>query len=154
MSTVTRALSQKDLLRKRRRAVRAPRASEFQIHAAIVTYLRQAARPDVQWWHTGNGEIRDERTGAKIKAMGLRPGAPDLTFRWRARWSLDCLTECLDMEIKTASGKQSNTQIEWQKAAQAVGAHYCIVRSLDEAIDVFERYGITRNRQAMGIARQ
>lgn len=146
----TRALAQKDLLTKRWRKVRAPKESEFQIHASIVAYLRQMARPDVQWWHTSNGEIRDKRTGAKLKAMGQRPGAPDLTFRWRARWSLDCLTECLDMEIKTSSGKQSDTQIEWQKAAQETGTHYCIVRSLDEAVDVFERFGITRKRQAAG----
>lgn len=141
---------QKDLLTKRWRRVRAPAPSEFQIHASIVAYLRQMARPEVQYWHCANGEVRDARTGAKLKAMGLKPGVPDLMFRWRARWSMDCLQETLDMEIKPPGRKQSEAQKAWEARTVAVGGHYYVVRSLDEAIGLFEKHGITRPRQSAG----
>lgn len=124
--------------------MKAPEPSELQIHISIVDYLRRMAKPDIQWFHLANGEERTKRTGAKLKAMGLKPGAPDLMFRWRARWSLDCLQETLDMEIKSKSGKQNEAQKQWEECTIATGGNYYVVSSLEEAIQVFEQHGITR----------
>lgn len=146
------APKQRDLLTTRWRKVRAPDPSEFQVHASIVAYLRQMARPEVQWFHCANGEVREARTGAKLKAMGLKPGAPDLMFRWRAQWSIDCLQQTLDLEIKPPNGKQSEAQKAWESVTVATGGTYCIVHSLDEAIIIFEKYNITRPRHAAGLS--
>ncbi len=159
-----RAPAQRDLLTKRWRAVKPPSPSEDDIHFSIVEYLRRMIRPDVEWWHVPNGEKRERvpvrksdgsikwwcPSGKKAKKFGAKPGAPDLMFRWRARWSTDCLTECVDVEVKSEDGVQSDDQIAWEKGAKANGIPYYIVRSLDEAIAVFEKHRITRPRQAAG----
>lgn len=156
------APAQKHLFTKRYRRVKAPEASEQPIHETVVKYLRLMARPDVQWWHVPNGGARERvpirkadgtvkwwcPSGKTMKKLGAVPGAPDLMFRWRARWSLDCLQETLDMEIKSESGEQTKEQKEWERMTVATGGNYVIVHSLDEAIDVLEKYRITRPRQA------
>ena len=47
-------------------------------------------RPDVIMRHVPNGEHRDPRTAAKLKAMGVLPGSADLEFHWciatRTNW--------------------------------------------------------------------
>ena len=160
MEACLNAPAQKHLFTKRYRRVKAPEASEQPIHETIVKYLRLMARPDVQWWHVPNGGARERvpmrkadgtvkwwcPSGKTMKKLGAVPGAPDLMFRWRARWSLDCLQETLDMEIKSPSGEQTKEQEEWQRMTVATGGHYYVVRSLNEAIAVFEKHGITKQR--------
>lgn len=53
------------------------RPREIELHRRTAATLRKLARPDWQWLHIPNGERRDPRTAAKLKAMGVRPGAPD-----------------------------------------------------------------------------
>jgi len=41
--------------------------------------LAQRRIPELRWlFHCPNGEARDKRTGAQLKAMGVRRGVPDL----------------------------------------------------------------------------
>lgn len=70
------------LFSKRRRAVvaRAPQPSELQIQIAVVQHLRYGLTPGWKFWHTPNGELRDKRTAAKLKAMGTMAGVPDLVL--------------------------------------------------------------------------
>lgn len=152
--------AQKDMWTKRYRRVKAPEPSEQPIHEAIVEHLEMMVRSDVQWWHTPNGGARERvpirqsdgsvkwwcPSGKALKKLGAKRGAPDLVFRWRARWSLDCLQETLDMEIKSPSGEQTKEQKEWERMTLATGGHYYVVRSLDEAIAIFEKHGITKKK--------
>lgn len=44
---------------------------------AVAKILRDHALPEWQWTHIAHGEVRDIRTAAKLKAMGVRKGWPD-----------------------------------------------------------------------------
>ena len=67
---------------------------------------------------------RDAITGAKLKRMGVKPGVPDLLIGWNGA--------ALWVEIKTAEGRQSENQKEFERAALEAGFAYVLVRSLEE----------------------
>ena len=135
------APSQKDIFTKRYRRVKAPEASELQIHISVVDHCRKLIKPNVVWFHCPNGEHRNNRTAAKLKAMGVRPGVADLIFIRRAPWSADCLPDVLFLELKRRGQKQSDSQLAFEPDAKACGAQYRVADSVDVAIDILERGG-------------
>ena len=141
---------QKDLITKRWRRYAPPQPSELQVQISVVAYARMMAKPDVVFWHCPNGELRDKRTAAKLKAMGTLPGVSDLIFVRRSPWSVDCMPAVLCLEIKASKGKQSDAQLAFEAAVKAAGCYYAIARDLDGAIGVLEHYGMVRPRQAAG----
>ena len=73
--------------------------------------------------------------GAKRKAMGVRAGFPDFIFLKPNRFY-----PYLAIELKTQKGKQSEHQIAYQKAIEANGGKYVVVRSLEEFISEINEY--------------
>ena len=74
-----------------------------------------------------NGGARNVVTGAIIKAEGAVRGVADLELNIaKGGW------HGLKIEMKTAKGRQSAYQKQWQKDIEAQGYRYIIVRSLDE----------------------
>ena len=67
---------QKNLLTGRWRKLVEPQKEVDVLHIPLVSTLRWCLRPDVVWRHVPNGEHRDPRTAAKLKAMGVLPAAP------------------------------------------------------------------------------
>ncbi len=141
------APAQKDIFTKRFRRVKAPEPSELQIHIALVEYCRRMLNPNVLWFHVPNGEMRNKRTAAKLKAMGVRPGVADLVFIRRAPWSLDCLPEVLFLELKRRGMKQSDSQRAFEPDAKACGAQYHVADSVDAAIGILEHGGWVMQRE-------
>lgn len=74
-----------------------------------------------------NGGARNAATGRILKAEGVVAGVADLILFVAHR---DCHALCIEM--KTAKGRQQDTQKAWQKAVEAQGYKYVICRSLDE----------------------
>jgi hypothetical protein len=68
---------------------------------------------------------KDKREGAILKSLGLVAGVSDMLY---LRDNLPPL--CL--EFKTAIGTQQKEQKEWQAVAEATGAEYRIIRSMEE----------------------
>jgi hypothetical protein len=56
------------------------RPKEIALHMRVAALLRDHARPDWQWTHIANGEVRDPRAAGKLKQMGLQPGWPDFVL--------------------------------------------------------------------------
>lgn len=69
-----------------------------------------------------------------FKKMGLLPGTGDIIIVWRG------LAFC--MEVKTATGKQSNDQKLFERNFIASGGKYEIARSLDQAKQQLIDWGI------------
>jgi hypothetical protein len=92
----------------------------------IAAYLRGRMPDGLLWTHFPAGEIRDERTGAKLKAMGLAKGWPDfIGFMPDARmWAL---------EVKADKGRLTPEQAAFRDALTAAGGHFALVRSWDDA---------------------
>lgn len=115
----------------------APEASEDVIHVSILDYLDtvlpKGATPA---WHTPNGGKRNIGTARKMKAFGTRAGFPDLAFLWQGKFYA--------LEVKTSTGKQRQTQKDWEKYITDAGGFYAIVRSIDDTKAQLKAWGVIK----------
>jgi hypothetical protein len=137
---------QRDLFTRRWRTVRALEPTELQLQISLVEWCRWKLRPDVLMWHTPNGEERDKRTGAKLKAMGVLPGVADLQFLWGCKHidSGEIIPALLFLELKAPGRKLSTEQSGFGLAVRCIGAAYHVVDNVDEAMRIIESHGLTR----------
>lgn len=126
-------LKQRDLFTKRWRNIEALDPSEAAVQIALVARLRQDLRPDVIWFHVPNGEYRDKRSAAKLKAMGVLPGVPDLVFD---------NGNILYLEIKKPGGVLSAAQRQFKACAERAGRHYAVAHSSTEALGILRKHGM------------
>lgn len=94
-----------------------------------------------------NGGNRNLVTAAKLKAEGVTPGVADLLLLVPGfgiselkdgYLAKECHALCIEM--KTAKGRQSPEQKEWQKKVEAAGYRYVIVRSVEQFIKEINDY--------------
>ena len=149
---------QKDLLTGRYRKVYVPQR-ESKLHIQLVTMLRWCLRPDVIMRHVPNGEHRDPRTAAKLKAMGVLPGSADLEFHWCEMETVGFVTgagdalmgepqkvrRMLHLELKIERRPQNIAQSEFALAVRLLGDEYHVVRSIDQAITILGERGLLRS---------
>ncbi|MCM1029748.1 MAG: VRR-NUC domain-containing protein [Pseudoflavonifractor sp.] len=82
-----------------------------------------------------NGGRRDSVTGARLKAEGVVAGVADLIlFAKRGGHG------ALMLEMKTAKGRQSEAQKEWQGRVEGAGYRYEVVRDFERFATVIEEY--------------
>ena len=82
-----------------------------------------------------NGGARNAITGAILKAEGVTKGVADLLLLVPTKHH-----HALCVEMKTPKGRQSENQKHWQRAVEAQGYYYAIVRSLDEFVELVRWY--------------
>jgi len=112
---------------------------EQQLQIAVADYLHAVLRPPTMWTAFpagGGGKIR----GALLKAMGLKPGWPDILIIHR----FDDLAETLvlGIELKAGEGRQTPEQREVMESLRATGAVYEVCRSIDEVDWALMDHGI------------
>lgn len=84
-----------------------------------------------------NGGTRNEIEAMELKRQGVVPGVADIIFLKPSR---DQRFSSLCVELKTKVGKQSISQITWEKHARAHGNRYEVVRSVDEFIQIINEH--------------
>ena len=125
-----------------KRLYAAPRTRRPQAHhedalqKACVAWFDHA-HPELSLYlhHSPNGGFRNASEAAKFKAMGVRAGFPDLVLlvpRGKRPF--------LAIELKYGRNGQSERQKAYQRALEAVGARYVVVRSLEEFCQVVDEY--------------
>lgn len=82
-----------------------------------------------------NGGQRGKFEASIMRAEGVTPGVADMILLVSRRGY-----GSLCIEFKTATGKQSERQKEWEKIASACGNKYVIVRSLEQFIKTVTAY--------------
>jgi hypothetical protein len=130
---------QKDLLTQRWRKVRAPAPLEHQLQIALIQHLQYRARPGVIYFHVPNGELRDKRAAAKLKAMGVLPGVADLVFVWD-----DDGLRNLYLELKAKGRRQTLEQITFAEVIQVTGASYRVAATLDDALAILKSFNLLK----------
>lgn len=85
--------------------------------------------------HSPNGGRRDAREGARFKQMGTQAGFPDLILLVAANGY-----HALMLELKTRTGRQQDTQKEYQQLVEAQGYKYVVIRSLEQFITEVKQY--------------
>ena len=123
------------------------REEEHNIQAACVRWF------DLQWpeyrgllFAVPNGGARSKATAGKLKAEGVVPGVADLILLvprcLKAHddegWFNTIHALCIEM--KTAKGRQSPEQMEWQRKVESNGYQYRVCHSLDEFMAVVNGY--------------
>ena len=129
---------------------------EIDLHVELVAVLRLVLKPTVLWWHTPNGEHRDPKTAAKLKAMGVLPGVPDLQFHWVEMEGHILFGEhdpaivpgkvrrVLHMEMKAGNRPQGNAQVAFELAVKLLGDEYHVVRSVVDALEILGERGLIK----------
>lgn len=98
--------------------------------------------PELRWLHhSPNGGFRNVREAAKLKAMGVKPGYPDLSLLVpRGQYA------GLFIELKTLKDKNTKTQglrseqIEWKNYLNEAGYYATVCHGWLEAVAVLESY--------------
>jgi len=140
--------TQRDLFTRRWRQPASRTNKEVQFQIQLVHMLKWCKRDDVIMFHIPNGEERDKRVAAKLKAMGVLCGVSDLVFLWKEIDESEGETRkylrALFLELKLPGKTATDAQIAFGLAARVTGADYAVARSIDEALDELRRRGLLR----------
>lgn len=92
--------------------------------------------PALRWLHhSPNGGKRDALAGAQMKALGVKPGFPDLILPVGSG-----LAPGLVIEMKSDTGSTSTTQKEWLAHFEAQRWTVAVARSAQEARTILCSY--------------
>lgn len=112
---------------------------ELSHHIAVADVLRRFAREDVLWFHPANGEHRDKRTAAKLRAMGVQPGVPDFIIIVAGKVHM--------LEMKRPGGeKPRKAQRDFLFRAISAGCETAVAFGIDAALDILNAWGALRVR--------
>lgn len=115
---------------------RHPHDEEHRIQCECVRWFRlQYPKLHHALFAVPNGGRRDATTGAKLKAEGVLAGVSDLILLHR-----NSQYGALLIEMKTRTGRQRDTQREWQHAIEQDGYKYVVCRSVDDFINQVNDY--------------
>jgi hypothetical protein len=92
------------------------------------------------WFHVPNefaiNSPSDIVALRKRHGIGMMNGAPDFVFLKN--------TESLQVELKTQTGKLSESQKKWQAYSERKGVPYVVARSWDEVELALKKYGFIK----------
>ncbi len=91
--------------------------------------------PDRLLFAIPNGGSRNILEAKNLKRQGVKAGIADVILLIPRKGFAS-----LCMEFKTATGRQSDEQKEFQRQAEACGSKYVIVRSVASAIETVKDY--------------
>ena len=107
--------------------------SEDAIQMEVVRRLREAG---VAFFHVANERRTSPRQGAKLKAMGVSAGVPDLII-------LDPERELtFVLELKADRGRLSEAQQGWLEVMSDTGWRTAVTYGLTEAVDQLTDWGL------------
>lgn len=90
---------------------------------------------NILWFHPPNGGKRNVREAAKFKAMGTKPGVPDVVIlEPKGEW------HGLFIELKVKGGRLSDYQKDWLNALKMRNYKTAVCFSLDDVFEAVENY--------------
>lgn len=104
------------------------------IHRAVVQHLRLRGDPRVIWYHVTNAP-RSAASGARLKAMGMLAGVPDLAF-------ILADGRPAFLELKSGKNKLSPEQTDFAKRCDAIGVECASAWGIDQALAVLIAWGV------------
>jgi hypothetical protein len=119
---------------------RKPRHEEtrFQTHLVDI-FDKHVSSSDAFMFAVPNGEARDARTGAFLKAMGVRKGVVDLVLIARSIWFIEVKKPHVEGEPQ---GKLSKSQIEFRDFVIAKGHNWRQCESFDQFFAILAEAGV------------
>jgi hypothetical protein len=111
------------------------RPKEIVLHMRLAGFLRAYMRPDWQWTHISSGERRDARIAAKLKAMGLACGWPDILLL-----SSSGVAHFIELK-RSEAGRLSEAQQSFCRWCSAHGVAHVVASTFNAALDALRRWG-------------
>jgi hypothetical protein len=111
---------------------------EQQIHIAIAEHLRVRPAPGLWWMHPPLGGFRTKTEAGIFKAMGVRPGTPDLILLREGK--------LYALELKAKGGRLSKAQLSCHAVLRHAGAVCAVATGIDEALVILESWQLLRGR--------
>ncbi len=111
--------------------------AEQSLQRTVADYLALCvpAPPAGPWWTAVNPIPAKSRAAAgSSKAMGLRPGTPDIVLCWKCR--------LVAIELKAGRGQVSPAQLEAHDAITLAGGAVTMCRTLDEVVAFLATLGV------------
>jgi hypothetical protein len=112
------------------------KASEQQIHQAVVHHLRQRGVKGLVFTHPPNGGYRRPAEARIFKGLGVCAGAADLLV-----W---CDGKSFALELKAPGGRPTEAQLTFLSDMERAGAFTALAESLDCALKTLEAWGLLR----------
>jgi hypothetical protein len=112
-------------------------ASEGEIQRSIVQHWKLLGMPGSILAHIPNGEKRDPVTAAKLKALGVLPGIPDLLC-------VSPRSGVFFVELKRHGGRTSPEQQSVHERLRTAGVEVFTVVGVDDAVALLEQRGVIR----------
>lgn len=120
--------------------------AEDRLQKALVTVLQIDAAPNVFWCSIPNEGKRGPSVAARLKAMGMRAGAPDLFFIINGHpYGLE-LKAAADSVTGRRAGKQTPVQRRVEDDWHAAGGTYRVATGIDEATDTLKAWGALQGK--------
>jgi hypothetical protein len=113
------------------------RPKEVALHMAVAKVLREHCKPDWQWTHIASGELRDKRTAAKLKQMGVRAGWPDFIL-------VPPTGQLHSLELKRIGEDLTADQEAFQLHCIRFGWPHSVAFTLDQALAILDHWGCLR----------
>lgn len=111
------------------------RKPEEIIHVKIVALLRKAG---VRFWHTPNESKSTPAYRAKLKALGLSPGVPDLVIVTPPPCGGYIAAA---IELKADKGRISDSQKEWLETLEGFGWAVACTKGFQASVDQLIEWG-------------
>jgi hypothetical protein len=113
-----------------------PSEAEEQITVIAWADYVQHQYPALRWlYHCPNGEYRSKATAKRLKAMGVKPGVPDLILPVPMHGYTG-----LVIELKMGKNTPSPDQRRWLEHFASIGWKTAVHYSCDAAISEIEEY--------------
>lgn len=103
--------------------------SERQLQRSVAEYFKLVLSPEVMWFHVPNEGKRGFIAQADFKYGGGLSGVPDFYLSWS---SDDLHNLTLWIELKSAKGRLTDSQIAFRDRAAAIHQYWTLCRSLDD----------------------
>lgn len=91
--------------------------------------------PDRLLFAVPNGGSRHKIEAVNMKRQGVKRGVADVILQVPKKGYAS-----LCLEFKTPTGKQSDEQKEYQRQVEMAGSKYVVVRSVEQAIRIMQKY--------------
>jgi len=106
---------------------------EQRIQQACIKWFQYSYPVRRHCLHSNNNNAKNKTQGAIWKSMGMLAGVADLEY--------NRLGKTYFIEIKTAMGRQTKNQKEFEQRIAEEGFEYFVIRSLDEFIELIDNIG-------------
>lgn len=113
--------------------------TEYEMQVTVAEALTMCSAQGWLWTHFPAGEHRHPAVAAKLKAMGLKKGWPDLLLL-----SPEGVLHAL--ELKRGKAPLKPEQEGFRDACLARGVPWAVARSVDEALRILHDWGAVRLR--------